>query len=54
MFFQEPVADGTEVVVPPALTSAALGLAVVATVLLGVVPGALLEVAGSSDMLFVR
>jgi NADH-quinone oxidoreductase subunit N len=53
MFFQEPVADGTEVVVPPALTSAALGLALVATVLLGVVPGALLEVANRSD-LFVR
>jgi NADH-quinone oxidoreductase subunit N len=53
MFFQEPVADGTEVVVPPALTSAALGVALVATVLLGVVPGALLEVANRSD-LFVR
>ena len=53
MFFQEPVADGPTVITPPALTSAALGLAVIVTVVLGVAPQILLRVAGSADR-FIR
>ncbi|MEO6712014.1 MAG: NADH-quinone oxidoreductase subunit NuoN [Mycobacteriales bacterium] len=53
MFFQEPATDGPTVVSPPALTSAALALSVVATIVLGVYPSILLDVAASADQ-FIR
>jgi NADH-quinone oxidoreductase subunit N len=53
MFFQEPAIDGPSVVAPPALTSAALALSVIATVFLGVAPQILLRVAGAADQ-FIR
>ncbi len=53
MFFQEPAADGPQVVVPSAGTAAALGLAIAVTVLLGVLPGQVLDLAERAS-LFVR
>jgi NADH-quinone oxidoreductase subunit N len=45
MFFAEPVADGPAVVTPGAMTSATLAVAVAVTVLLGVFPQPLLDLA---------
>jgi NADH-quinone oxidoreductase subunit N len=53
MFFTEPTADGGQAVIPSASTAVGLGIAVAATVLLGVFPQPLLELAGQAD-LFVR
>ena len=53
MFFQEPAADGPEVVLPSSYTAAALGLALAITVLLGVLPGQILRLADEAA-LFVR
>jgi NADH-quinone oxidoreductase subunit N len=38
MYFSEPAADGTTVVVPGAFTTAAITLGVLVTLLLGIVP----------------
>ena len=53
MFFQEPTADGPEVVLPGTLTAAALGLSLADTVLLGVIPGQVLQLADEAA-LFIR
>jgi NADH-quinone oxidoreductase subunit N len=53
MFFQEPVADGPEVVVPSSLTAVALGFALAVTVLLGVLPGQVLDLADEAGR-FIR
>jgi NADH-quinone oxidoreductase subunit N len=45
MFFAEPAPDGPTVVVPSAFTSAALALGVAATVVLGIVPQPVLDLA---------
>ncbi len=45
MFFHEPPQEGPTVALPGALTSGALALGVVVTVVLGVVPGPLLDIA---------
>jgi len=47
MFFSEPAADGPTVVVPSAFTTVALALAVAATVLLGILPGPVLDLANN-------
>ncbi|MDF9714691.1 NADH-quinone oxidoreductase subunit NuoN [Nocardioides sp. ChNu-99] len=46
MFFADPPVDPPAVVVPSPATSVTIGLALVATVALGVVPGQLLDLAG--------
>jgi NADH-quinone oxidoreductase subunit N len=53
MFFAKPASDAPAVVLPSALTSAAIALAVVGTVLLGVYPQPFLELAQSSGV-FLR
>ena len=53
MFFQEPAPDGPEVAVPGTLTAAALGLSLAVTLLLGVVPGQVLDLADQAA-LFIR
>jgi NADH-quinone oxidoreductase subunit N len=53
MFFQEPAADGPEVARLRPLTSAALGVCLAATIVLGVVPELVVDIAGRSE-LFVR
>jgi NADH:ubiquinone oxidoreductase subunit 2 (subunit N) len=45
MFFSDPVPDGPEVVVPSLFTGTAVALGVVATVLLGIVPQPVLDLA---------
>jgi NADH-quinone oxidoreductase subunit N len=45
MYFSEPAGAGPSVALPSILTAGAIGLAVVVTVLLGVVPGPLLDLA---------
>jgi len=45
MFFSDPVPDGPTVGVPSLLTSSALVVAVVATVVLGILPGPVLDLA---------
>jgi NADH-quinone oxidoreductase subunit N len=55
MFFSDPAPDGPVVVVPSALTSCAVGLGVVVTFVLGVVPQPLLNLANhAATQLFVR
>jgi NADH-quinone oxidoreductase subunit N len=53
MFFQEPAADGPEVVVPSSLTAVALGLSLAVTVLLGVLPGQVLDLVDEAGR-FIR
>jgi NADH-quinone oxidoreductase subunit N len=53
MYLSDPVEDGPTVTVPGAFTSASLALGVVATLVLGVVPGPLLDLAGRAAE-FVR
>ncbi len=53
MFFSDPIGDGPAVAVPGALTSSVIAVAVAATVLLGVVPGPVLELAQQAGT-FVR
>jgi len=45
MFFSDPVGDGPAVAVPSVLTSSVIVVAVLATVLLGIVPGPVLDLA---------
>jgi NADH-quinone oxidoreductase subunit N len=55
MFFSDPVPDGPEVIVPSLFTGTAVGLGVVATVLLGIVPQPVLALANhAANQLFVR
>src|SRR6202167_5219260 len=54
MFFSDPVPDGPEVVVPSVFSGAAVGLGVVATIVLGVVPEPVLSLAShAANQLFV-
>ena len=54
MFFSDPVPDGPEVVVPSAFTGTAVGLGVVATLVLGIVPEPVLSLAShAANQLFV-
>ncbi|MFW5899076.1 MAG: NADH-quinone oxidoreductase subunit NuoN, partial [Jiangellaceae bacterium] len=53
MFFSEPAPDGPRVVLPSALTTAGLTVAVALTVVLGVLPGPLLDLAEQAAV-FVR
>ena len=46
MYFSSPVGDGPSVVVPSIMTSATIAVGVAATVVLGVVPGPVLDLAG--------
>ena len=55
MFFSEPAADGPVVVRPSAFTGLAVAIGAVATVVLGVVPQPLLNLANhAASQLFVR
>jgi NADH-quinone oxidoreductase subunit N len=55
MFFSDPAPDAPAVVVPSAFTSVAVGLGVVATLVLGIVPQPLLGLAShAARQLFVR
>ena len=54
MFFSDPVPDGPEVVVPSVFTGTAVGLGVVATLVLGIVPEPVLSLAShAANQLFV-
>jgi NADH-quinone oxidoreductase subunit N len=53
MFFANPSADAPAVVVPSALTTTAIALAVATTVVLGVFPQPILDIATDSA-LFLR
>jgi NADH-quinone oxidoreductase subunit N len=53
MFFSEPVGEGPSVTVPSALTGTVIGVGVAATLLLGVVPGELIDLLGRVGV-FVR
>jgi NADH-quinone oxidoreductase subunit N len=53
MFFTEPAADGPTVAVPSAWTTVGIGVGVAATVVLGILPGPLLELAQQAAV-FVR
>ncbi len=55
MFFNEPAPDGPTVAVPSAFTGAAIAVGVAVTVVLGVVPQPLLDLAGqAASQTFVR
>jgi proton-translocating NADH-quinone oxidoreductase chain N len=55
MFFSEPVADGPDVVRPSAFTGTAVALGAVVTLVLGIVPGPLLNLAShAAGHLFVH
>ncbi len=53
MFFTEPAADGPTVAVPSMWTTVGIGLGVAATVILGILPGPLLELAQQAAV-FIR
>jgi len=54
MFFSDPVPDGPEVVVPSVFTGTAVGLGVVVTLVLGIVPEPVLSLANhAANQLFV-
>ncbi|WP_300613430.1 NADH-quinone oxidoreductase subunit NuoN [Trebonia sp.] len=54
MFFSDPVPNGPEVIVPSVFTGTAVGLGVVATVVLGIVPEPVLSLAShAANQLFV-
>ena len=53
MYFSEPAGDSVRVVSPSILTSAAVTIGVLMTLVLGVVPGPLLDLASRSS-LFLR
>jgi len=55
MFFSDPADDGPEIVVPSVFTSTAVGFGVVATLVLGIVPAPVLDLAQhAANQLFVR
>ncbi|MBD8870789.1 NADH-quinone oxidoreductase subunit NuoN [Nocardioides donggukensis] len=53
MYFSDPVGPGPSVTLPSALTTSAIALGVAATVVLGIVPGPVLDLAGAMGA-FVR
>jgi proton-translocating NADH-quinone oxidoreductase chain N len=54
MFFSDPIPDGPEVVVPSMFTGTAVGIGVVATIVLGIVPEPVLSLAShAANNLFV-
>lgn len=53
MFFTDPVGDGPSVVVPSLLTSSVIAIGVAGTLVLGVVPGPLLDLIGRTAQ-FIR
>ena len=53
MFFSEPIGEGPSVTTPSALTGTVIAVGVAATLLLGIVPGALIDVLGRVGV-FVR
>ena len=53
MFFAEPIGEGPSVTTPSALTGTVIAVGVAATLLLGIVPGALIDVLGGVGV-FVR
>ena len=53
MFFSEPVGDGPSVTTPSIMTSFVIGFGVLATLVLGIVPGALIDVLGRVGV-FIR
>jgi NADH-quinone oxidoreductase subunit N len=53
MYFSEPAGDTTHVVAPSVVTTLALTLGTVATLVLGILPSPLLDLASSSS-LFLR
>ena len=54
MFFSDPIPDGPEVVVPSVFTGTAVGLGVAVTILLGIVPEPVLNLANhAANQLFV-
>jgi proton-translocating NADH-quinone oxidoreductase chain N len=54
MFFSDPIPDGPEVVVPSVFTGTAVGLGVIATLVLGIVPQPVLSLAShAANQLFV-
>ena len=54
MFFSDPIPDGPEVVVPSVFTGTAVGVGVVATLVLGIVPQPVLSLAShAANQLFV-
>ena len=55
MFFSDPVPDGPEVVVPSLFTGTAVAVGTVATIVLGIVPQPVLNLANhAATQLFVR
>ncbi len=55
MFFSDPLPNGPEVVVPGVFTASAVAVGAVATLLLGIVPGPVLDLAShAANQLFVR
>jgi NADH:ubiquinone oxidoreductase subunit 2 (subunit N) len=55
MFFSDPIPDGPEVVVPSVFTGTAVGIGVVATLVLGIVPEPVLSLANhAANQLFVH
>jgi len=54
MFFSDPIPDGPEVVVPTVFTGSVVGLGVLATLVLGIVPEPVLSLAShAANQLFV-
>ncbi len=53
MFFSEPVGDGPSVTTPSVMTSVVIGFGTLATLVLGIVPGALIDVLGRVGV-FIR
>jgi NADH-quinone oxidoreductase subunit N len=53
MFFSDPVGEGPSVTMPSVLTSAVIAVGVAATLVLGLVPGPLLDLFGRVGV-FIR
>jgi len=53
MYFSDPVGDGPTVAVPSILTTAVIAVALAATLVLGIVPGPVLDLAGTAGA-FIR
>ena len=53
MYFDEPVGDGPTVVYPSALTATTIAVGVAVTLMLGVLPGPLLDLAALAGQ-FIR
>ena len=53
MYFSDPVGEGPTVAVPSVLTTAVIAIGFAATVVLGIVPGPVLDLAGNAGA-FIR